>query len=166
MWTPLLFNAPNLRQYFVPEFLAAPDLTLGERIDLRVKLLNGGNYMSRKTFTPEQVQALNKNRYTLSASPSMIKFTDEFKELLWKAYTGSKNYTQVFLDAGYDPEVLGKSRIYNLVNKVARQHEAALTGFAAQSDENRSLEQRVKILEFELSAVKKILHLTSKENLV
>lgn len=116
--------------------------------------------MPRRKFTQEQVDALSKNPYTLSVSPSEIKFTNEFKDILWNAYTGTKNYVQVFRNHGYDPEVLGQARIYNTVNKVAKKHQEAFDLCDQRAQDNRSMEERIKILEFELSAVKKILQLT------
>ena len=37
-------------------------------------------------FTPEQIELLETNRYTLKVSLSVIKFTDDFKEDFWRLY--------------------------------------------------------------------------------
>lgn len=46
------------------------------------------------------------------------------------------------------------------MNKVAKKHQESFDLSDQRAQDNLSMEERIKILEFELSAVKKILQLT------
>lgn len=93
----------------------------------------------------------------------MFKFTDEFKQRLWKACTGTKNYAQVFRDAGYDPEVPGESRICSVIHKVAQQWLSSCESLSESNRDKKSIEERLKKMEFEMRTVKRILQLTSRD---
>lgn len=72
----------------------------------------------KNEFTPEQIAILEQNRYTKLVSPSMIKFTDDFKEEFWRLYLTDMPIKQIYQSLGYDPSMLGEKRIdgfvYNL----------------------------------------------------
>lgn len=72
----------------------------------------------KKNFTPEQIALLEQNRYTKRVSPTMIKFTEEFKEDFWRLYLTDMPVKDIYRALGYDPEIFGTKRIdgfvYNL----------------------------------------------------
>lgn len=72
-------------------------------------------------FTKEQIQFLEQNPYTASVSKHIIRYTLEFKEFaLWESKKGTTS-TKIFVKAGYDPEILGKTRIYNALKHFKRE---------------------------------------------
>lgn len=73
----------------------------------------------RTLFTEQQIEILKQNPFTASVSESQIRFTVEFKRFLLNER--EKNGTQwkhIFQKAGYDPEILGKTRILRIVDRV------------------------------------------------
>ncbi len=59
-------------------------------------------------FTPEQIEILFKNPNVESISSNTIRFTSEFKELALKKDKEGIPALQIFKDAGFDLNVLGK----------------------------------------------------------
>ena len=79
--------------------------------------------MTEKKFTPEQMEQLKQNKYVISVSPNKISYTLEFKQFAMKeAALGTKS-PEIFRKAGFDPEVLGKPRIYAALKTF--KHQAA-----------------------------------------
>lgn len=72
----------------------------------------------KNEFTPEQIAILEQNRYTKLVSPSMIKFTEDFKEDFWRLYLTDMPVKDIYRTLGYDPGFFGTKRIdgfvYNL----------------------------------------------------
>ena len=72
----------------------------------------------KNSFTPEQIKILEQNRYTKKVSPSVIKFTSDFKDDFWRLYLTDMTVRDIFRTLGYDPSILGEKRIdgfvYNL----------------------------------------------------
>lgn len=71
--------------------------------------------MSKLTFTPEQIQILKANPYVKNVSEKSITYSDEFKRYFVSESLGSKTAKQLFIEAGFDPEMIGKSRIRSIV---------------------------------------------------
>lgn len=64
--------------------------------------------MSKRKFTPEQINELLKNRYISKCSTKSITYSQEFKVLAVKKYDSGLTATQIFRDAGIDLVVVGK----------------------------------------------------------
>ena len=62
----------------------------------------------QKQFTPEQIEILFKNPNVESINPNTIRFTSEFKESALKKDSEGISASQIFKDAGFDLNVLGK----------------------------------------------------------
>lgn len=73
-------------------------------------------------FTPEQIELLETNRYTLKVSPSMIKFTDDFKEDFWRLYLTDMPFKKIFITLGYDPQMLGIKRVEGFVYNLRKTY--------------------------------------------
>ena len=75
-------------------------------------------------FTPEQVIELSKNPCTKYVTPCNISYTLEFKNLFLSHYEAGERAKDIFLELGYDPNVLGDSRIYcfayELLNRIEK----------------------------------------------
>lgn len=81
--------------------------------------------MSWKTFTQEELLELRSNPYVKSITPKMIRFTTEFKEIFWELYKKGTSPTSIMFKLGFDPEVLGESRINGIMQHIK---EAADSG--------------------------------------
>lgn len=78
--------------------------------------------MSKLTFTPEQIQILKANPYVKNVSEKSITYSDEFKRHFVSESLGSKTAKQLFIEAGFDPEMIGKSRIRSFAGKWRKRY--------------------------------------------
>lgn len=69
--------------------------------------------MSNKLFSDEEIDVLSKNKYVKSVSKRGITYTDDFKTLFIAEYNKGYLPTQIFIDAGFDVNILGNHRIYS-----------------------------------------------------
>ncbi|MEG1469840.1 MAG: hypothetical protein RSC31_04285 [Anaerovoracaceae bacterium] len=81
--------------------------------------------MTVKKFTEEEIVLLSENQYTMSVTKNTISFTTAFKELFWEDYSAGMNVSQIVKKYGYDPKVLGQSRLDGLTYTIKK---AALEG--------------------------------------
>lgn len=80
-------------------------------------------------FTNEQQEILRANPYTLSVNDRHIKFTIPFKRFLMNEYSKpGVTLKQAFRNAGYDPDMLGQSRITGIIRHI-RKEAASPEGF-------------------------------------
>lgn len=130
--------------------------------------------MKTKRFTEDELTELRSNPYTYKATPGKIQFTAAFKERFWKEYNAGKRPEDIVKDCGYDPEILGRSRITGIQLHIREQfiqdggfHEGRRPGAAPQSgdkseaavspeEEMRQLKSEVKYLRQEVDFLKKI----------
>lgn len=76
----------------------------------------------KKNFTPEEMEILEQNAYTLKLTPSMLKFTDEFKEDFWRLYLAEIPIRDIFQKLGYDHEILGLKRMEGFVYHLRKRY--------------------------------------------
>ena len=83
----------------------------------------------KKLFTPEEIAAFDANPYTAKVSETQIKFTDDFRDDFWRLYLTEMPIKEIFIDLGYDPDVLGTKRIdgfvYNLRKRFLTNEQRA-----------------------------------------
>lgn len=92
--------------------------------------------MTDKKFTPEEIEQLRQNKYVLSVTENKISYSLEFKQFVLKeAEKGSKS-PEIFAKAGFDTEILGKSRMYAAVKGVKKQAKTP-EGLRASSKKSR-----------------------------
>lgn len=132
-------------------------------------------------FTKEQQEALRMNPYTLSVTDRTIKFTAMFKRLLLiEIEKPGVTQKQAFRNLGYDPEVLGRSRVTSTVKNIRAQaaspqglHDPeAYSKRLAQEDLSRKkteaairdLQRELLRTQQELAFVKKILQLPLEDD--
>lgn len=73
----------------------------------------------RTLFTEQQIKILKQNPFTASVTENQIRFTVEFKRfLLSEREKNGTQWKQIFQKAGYDPLILGESRILRIVDRV------------------------------------------------
>lgn len=132
-------------------------------------------------FTKEQQEALRVNPYTLSVTERQIRFTALFKRLLLAEIAKpGVTQNQAFRNLGYDPDVLGKSRVTSTVKNIRVQAASPQglhdPGFSskrlAREDLSRQraevaikkLQRELLRTQQELSFVKKILQLPLEDD--
>ncbi len=69
--------------------------------------------MSKKTFSDIEIKKLSKNKYVKSVSECGITYTDDFKVHFISENKLGKSPSKIFSEAGFDIDIIGKSRIYN-----------------------------------------------------
>lgn len=116
--------------------------------------------MTRRRFTEEEIKLLDANPNTQFVSESMIRFTPEFKDELWQAIQNGSSPKTFFKKKGYDLKVLGDARIYNTADKVNRKKSEQLVS-PDSTQQIESLNAKVKSLESEITALKKIIILAN-----
>lgn len=67
--------------------------------------------MAVKVFTEEQRKILSKNPNVESVEKTRIIYTEAFKSYYVKNYLAGKKPTEIFIEAGFDPSILGNKRI-------------------------------------------------------
>jgi len=77
--------------------------------------------MGKNYFTPEQVEQLKKNKYVKHVSEKAITYTEEFKETFMLEYENGKTRSQILIEMGFDPKMLGTSRIRNISYMTRKQ---------------------------------------------
>lgn len=77
--------------------------------------------MGKNYFTPEQVEQLRKNKYVKHVSKKAITYTVEFKEVFTLEYNSGKLSSQILIEMGLDPKVLGKKRLDGIVATAKKQ---------------------------------------------
>lgn len=77
--------------------------------------------MRAQAFTDEEVKILEKNKYTAFVSNRSIRFTLGFKEMFMERKQEGVPARRIFLEAGYDVDILGTSRIKNLSKRIPKE---------------------------------------------
>ena len=119
--------------------------------------------MSKKTHTnplsKREIEALRKNPNVAAVSTTTVKFTEEFKRIIYEGKKQGVSVSATLRQNGIDPEILGPSRVEGLshsLNKKAKQQNS----FADRRSENyrrppktgeETVEQRIRQLENELA---------------
>ncbi|WP_026670813.1 HTH domain-containing protein [Butyrivibrio sp. AE3006] len=75
-------------------------------------------------FTPEQIELLAANPFTLSVTAYRISYTLEFKNLFLSHYENGELVRDIFRELGYAPGILGDSRMYSFSHKLLSDVEA------------------------------------------
>ena len=76
---------------------------------------------TKRTFTTEQQELLRRNPYTIKVTASMIKFTLAFKEYFYKKTLEGEFAEDIFFSCGYDPDLLGPTRIRRFRQNILEQ---------------------------------------------
>ncbi len=121
--------------------------------------------MKTKRFTDEEMEILRNNPYTHKVTPCQLHFTAEFKGHFWSEYCSGMTPREILKDCGYDPEVLGESRICGIqmhIKKAAKAGEGFHTGsrprepkVAPDNKEPRSQEEELRQLKTEMQYLRK-----------
>lgn len=112
----------------------------------------------RIPFTPNQIEELKSNPFTLSVNELQIRFTVEFKKfLLAEREKNGTPWKEIFRKAGYDPETIGKDRMYAVIKAVRKQaaspeglHETITIKKLEKGNERKQTQMAIKQLQDEV----------------
>lgn len=131
--------------------------------------------MSKQTpFTLEQKIALEANPFTLQVTDYKIWFTIAFKQYMIEERT--KNHTKwkdIFRKAGYDPDVLGKTRIDYITKAVLKEaaspeglHETISQKSAKKVSDHQQLRTAIRELQSEVTRLNQQVEFLKKTRLI
>ncbi|MFE5392922.1 IS3 family transposase, partial [Bacillus thuringiensis] len=128
--------------------------------------------MSKITFSTTEVKMLQKNPHVQSVSERSITYTDSFKNKFMDEYLGGKLPRQIFIENGFDVDVIGMKRIEQSAYRWKKAYEKeGLIGLtdSRKSSSGRPLkreltssevierqEARIKLLEGQVELLKKL----------
>ncbi|MBR4763962.1 MAG: hypothetical protein IK087_07070 [Lachnospiraceae bacterium] len=133
--------------------------------------------MKKPVYTKEQVAILASNPYTRDVNEHRLSFTVEFKQyILEERERTGKTWKEIFRSAGYDPEIIGRTRMDAIVGAVRKQ-AASPQGLRAPSGRPqkkasekehlrtsvRELREEVEILNQKIEFLKKTLAIYQKQ---
>lgn len=128
--------------------------------------------MGKRYFREEEIAKLRANEYVAKVSEKSIKYTLEFKKEFWRRYQGGQLPENIFLDLGFDLDIINRERIYGLTNNIKRQATRA-KGFEDTRVNNKgrprikepiSVEEKLKAQELEIK-YKKNFNFTYPKNI-
>lgn len=127
--------------------------------------------MSTRSFTSEEQELLKQNKYTHSVSANTISFSIEFKEEFWKRYQAGERPRDIVRELGYDPDLLGVTRISGLQGMIRKQaeegrfREGQHASYAMSNHPDYSAipdDQKLKAMEHELYYLRKEMEFLKK----
>ena len=110
-------------------------------------------------FTKQEVEDLRKNPNVASVTAYTIRYTEEFKKLVYENKLKGISVTKTLINNGIDPAVLGESRVEGLsytLNKKSRNNSGFTDGRRTNyrrppKTGDETVEQRIRQLENELA---------------
>ena len=133
--------------------------------------------MTNQKFTQDEINTLSKNPYVVSVCSTKISYSLAFKKFAVEQSQKGVKSTEIFRSAGFEPEMLGKPRIYAALKSFKKEaaspdglheprgksKEDRLAKFAKEDFEKkhtkvaiRELQQKIVHLEQEIEFLKKI----------
>lgn len=128
--------------------------------------------MSKKVFTEKEIEILSRNPYVKSVSSKGITYSEEFKQYFISEYHNGKFPREIFEEAGFDVNILGKKRVMSSSERwrKAYEKEGALGLKDSRSEslgrprvnelsleeKNARLEAQINVLKAENELLKKI----------
>lgn len=79
--------------------------------------------MSQKKFTQDEVIILKNNKYTYSVTENSIKFTMQFKQLLYDKIQQGILPSKILEECGYDIKILGPNRPSAIARHIVEEYK-------------------------------------------
>jgi hypothetical protein len=114
----------------------------------------------KNSFTEDQVRQLQANQYTEYVSSKSIRFTDAFKHLFWDRYVDGARPVDIFIECGYDPEVIGQSRISNTAYLISKS-KGEQAQLKTVTREYQEVLKKLEVVQYEIDTLKKIIILAN-----
>ncbi|WP_233569480.1 HTH domain-containing protein [Falsibacillus albus] len=118
--------------------------------------------MTKKLFTEKEISILSKNPYVTSISSKGITYSEEFKHHFISESRSGKFSTQIYEEAGFDIDILGKRRIKSAAYRWKKAY--AEEGGLGLKDTRKGKSGRTR--DKELSLEEKYARLEAKMNLL
>ena len=128
--------------------------------------------MSKKLFTKEEIEILDKNIFVKKISAKGITYSDEFKKLFIAENEKGKLPRQIFEECGFDIDIIGMNRIKSSANRwrttyqksgVSQLQDTRKFNTGRPSERNLSIEEKydklqakIKLLQAENELLKKL----------
>ncbi len=128
--------------------------------------------MPKRLFNEKEVEILNKNNYVVKASPKLIVYSDEFKEIFIRESSAGKLHKVIFEEAGFDVKIIGLERIktasrrwkksyyengiIGLINKSKIPSNKESSDVSVQEERIEKLKAQIKYLKVENEFLKKL----------
>lgn len=77
--------------------------------------------MTKQRFTQDEIDIIAQNPYVVSVCPTHITYSLAFKKFAIKQAQEGVKSTEIFRRAGFEPEMLGKPRIYAALKLFKRE---------------------------------------------
>lgn len=116
--------------------------------------------MAKKPLNAEEIAELRSSPYVASITSGKIRFTPEFKKVMYEELMNGKTIRTVLEEHGIDPEILGDKRIWGIAEKL-RANADREEGFAdlrkhnnrkpAKETKEQTLAEQVEQLRHELA---------------
>lgn len=97
--------------------------------------------MSQKKFTQEEVQILKANKYTYTVTERCIRFTMEFKKIMYDKIQQGIFPSKVLQECGYDIKILGPNRPSAIARHIMEEYK--IDGTFHSGRKKSSLENEV-----------------------
>jgi len=122
--------------------------------------------MNKIYFTKEEMRNLSNHPYVESVSPTIITYSDEFKRIFIAESENGKLPRQIFIENGFDVELLGGSRIRKAAYRWRQSYKKYGVLGLTDSRKNHSAKPRNKELTLEESNARLVaqVHLLKAEN--
>ncbi|MFQ9007167.1 MAG: HTH domain-containing protein [Eubacteriales bacterium] len=79
---------------------------------------------SRKLFSAYEMELLAQNPYTYRVRARQLLFTAKFKRRFWEQYERGGDVQQIFESMGYDPLIVGYTRMHSVPQNLRKVVEA------------------------------------------
>lgn len=127
--------------------------------------------MGKHYFTDKEVEVLKENKYVRKVSNKAITYTDDFKTHVVTELNFDKSVKEIFIEAGFDINVIGDRRIYSSSSRWKKDfNQKGVMGLRdtriynqgaprlkerTLEEQNKFLMTKIKYLEGELDTIKK-----------
>ena len=127
--------------------------------------------MARGKLSEEEMNILRKNKYVSDVEENRIIYTNEFKFHYMHEYLAGKKPHQIFVEAGFDPHILGAKRIERASHRWRESYAAGSLGSyrdgvsrkGKEAAKNQGNEEYEKCLEI-IGKQKKEIEFLKREN--
>ena len=112
--------------------------------------------MANKKFTAAEMDHLRASPYVIDVSPSIVHFSAAFKEKFWAGIEAGKTPTEMVVELGIEPEILGTNRVMGLKTMIRNEVKAGkgfrdLETYGKYLDVYTNPEAKIKYLEQQLA---------------
>lgn len=121
--------------------------------------------MNTKYFTESEMNSLSNNPYILSVSPTQIMYSDEFKRIFITASEIGESPRQIFIDNGFDVDLIGGSRIRKAAYRWRQAYKKdGVLGLDTRRGSSSRPPKKVLTLEEKVARMEAQIHLLKAEN--